>query len=75
MADAPVIEAHNLCVNSCIKHGQLRERVLQCLETKILEVARDETASTVLDVGNDAEAVVLQSENVIRVVKSLFDEP
>jgi hypothetical protein len=42
--------------------------------TQASEVPRDQTAPAAVDIGNRAEAIVFQLEDVIRIIKGLFDQ-
>jgi hypothetical protein len=75
LAHAALIQTTNLPVDNGVLHGQFGESGLQRFEPEILQVALDQLAIAVLQVHHRAEAVVLQFEDVIGIVKGLFNQP
>ena len=47
----------------------------QRLEPQALEITRHQTTLSGVDISQSPKAVVLQSEDVIRIVERLLDEP
>src|SRR5215469_4826313 len=65
------IDANNLAVNDGVLHGQLGERPLEYLKSKVPLIARNQLALAVLEIRDRPKTVVLQLENVVRMVKGL----
>jgi hypothetical protein len=74
LADAMFIEADNFAIQDGILYRYLSERFLQRHERfELVAVAGDQLAFTGLDVGDRAEAVVLQLEQILWIVERLCD--
>jgi len=74
LADAVAIEADDFAVQDSVLDGQFIERLLQVIEgLEVIQVARDQLALAVFDVGDRAEAIVFQFEDVVGVVEWLCD--
>jgi hypothetical protein len=74
LADAVAIEADNFAVQDSVLDGQFLERLLQVIEgLEVIQVARDQLAFASLDVGDRAEPIVFQFEDVVGVVEWLGD--
>src|SRR6516225_2832644 len=54
-----------------VLHGQVGERPLECLKSKVPPIARNQLRLAVLQVHDRPKTVVFQLENVIRMVKGL----
>ena len=72
-ADAIAIQADDFAVGDGVLDGQFIERLLQVIEgLEVFQVAGDQLAFAGLDVGDRAEAVVFQFENVVGIVERLW---
>jgi len=69
LAHALRIDANNLAVKDGVLDGQLGERPLECLKSKVPLIARNHLALAVLEVGDRPKTVVFQFENVIGMVE------
>jgi hypothetical protein len=68
--DALCIEADDFAVDNSVLYQHLPERFLQGRERlELIQVAGDQLAFTGLDVGDRAEAVVLQLEQILWIVE------
>jgi len=65
----------NFPVEDSVLHGQLSQSSLERLESQVSLIAGNELALAVLEVDNGPETVMFQFENVVRMVKWLFEEP
>jgi hypothetical protein len=73
-ADAITVETDNFAVENSVLDGQLIERFLQEIEGfEVVQVATDESARAVLDVGYCTKTIMLQFENVVRIVEWFRD--
>jgi len=67
LADAVAIEADDFAVQDSVLDGQFIERLLQVIEgLEVIQAAGDELALAGLDVGDRAEAVVLERTSSLR---------
>ncbi len=72
LTDAVRIEAHDLAIENCIPDRELVERLLQRVERfELIAVAGDQLALVAFDVSQCSEPVVLEFEDVVRVVERL----
>ena len=61
-------DANNLAIKDGVLDGQLGERRLECLKSKVPLIARNQLRLAVLQVRDRPETVVFQLENVIGMV-------
>jgi hypothetical protein len=66
------VEADNRAVDNSVLSRQRRESLFQSAEAKVPIFSGDNPALTVLQVDHSAEAVVLQLEDVFRIVERLL---
>ena len=75
LAHTILVQAHDFAIENRTLHGQLRHNSPEGLEAEILQLAGDELALAVLEVGDSAEAVMLQFKDVVGMVERLLNEP
>jgi len=71
LAHALRIDANNLAVKDGVLDGQLGERPLECLKSKVPLVARNQLRLAVLQVRDRPKTVVFQLENVIGMIEGV----
>ena len=71
LAQALRVDPNNLAIKDGVLDGQLGERPLECLKSKVPLIARNQLRLAVLQIRDRPEAVVFQLENVIGMVEGL----
>jgi len=68
------VETDDFAVQDGVLDGQFIERLLQVIEgLEVIQVTGDQLAFAGLDVGDRAEAVVFEFENLVGIVKGFGD--